>query len=359
MAIVCEFLGIAALGSGSVPANDPDKADVARARRRARDGPGPRRRPAARHHDAAGVRERDRVGRDHRRLDQRGAAPAGDRARSGRRAGARRLRSHQRARAAAGRPEAVGPLRRDRPARGRRQPRSSRSGSSRPARSSRPTRRPSPAARSARKRPLAVETPGQEVVRPADRAAQEDRRPGHPARQPGARGRGHEGVGHRARCSTAGRRACSTARRRRSRPCSARRSSPATSSSSATKDRAAGPGMREMLGRDRRAIVGAGLGDSVALVTDGRFSGATRGFMVGHVAPEAFARRPAGRASATATSIVHRHRERDASTSRSRDDGAGSSGWRRGRRRRRATRPACSAKYARLVSSASTGAVTG
>ncbi len=36
------------------------------------------------------------------------------------------------------------------------------------------------------------------------------------------------------------------------------------------------------------ALMGAGLGDSVALVTDGRFSGATRGFMVGHVAPEAF-----------------------------------------------------------------------
>jgi dihydroxy-acid dehydratase len=34
--------------------------------------------------------------------------------------------------------------------------------------------------------------------------------------------------------------------------------------------------------------VGAGLGDSVALLTDGRFSGATRGFMIGHVAPEAF-----------------------------------------------------------------------
>jgi dihydroxy-acid dehydratase len=47
-----------------------------------------------------------------------------------------------------------------------------------------------------------------------------------------------------------------------------------------------GPGMREMLGVTG-AIVGAGLGDSVALVTDGRFSGATRGFMVGHVAPEA------------------------------------------------------------------------
>jgi dihydroxy-acid dehydratase len=47
-----------------------------------------------------------------------------------------------------------------------------------------------------------------------------------------------------------------------------------------------GPGMREMLAVTA-ALVGAGLGDSVALLTDGRFSGATHGFMVGHVAPEA------------------------------------------------------------------------
>jgi len=47
-----------------------------------------------------------------------------------------------------------------------------------------------------------------------------------------------------------------------------------------------GPGMREMLGVTA-AIVGEGMGDSVALMTDGRFSGATRGLMVGHVAPEA------------------------------------------------------------------------
>ncbi len=49
---------------------------------------------------------------------------------------------------------------------------------------------------------------------------------------------------------------------------------------------AGGPGMREMLGVTA-AIVGAGLGDSVALLTDGRFSGATHGLMAGHVAPEA------------------------------------------------------------------------
>jgi dihydroxy-acid dehydratase len=47
-----------------------------------------------------------------------------------------------------------------------------------------------------------------------------------------------------------------------------------------------GPGMREMLGVTA-AIVGEGLGDSVALLTDGRFSGATRGLMAGHVSPEA------------------------------------------------------------------------
>jgi dihydroxy-acid dehydratase len=47
-----------------------------------------------------------------------------------------------------------------------------------------------------------------------------------------------------------------------------------------------GPGMREMLGVTA-ALMGAGLGESVALLTDGRFSGATRGLMAGHVAPEA------------------------------------------------------------------------
>jgi dihydroxy-acid dehydratase len=47
-----------------------------------------------------------------------------------------------------------------------------------------------------------------------------------------------------------------------------------------------GPGMREMLGVTG-AIVGAGLGETVALLTDGRFSGATQGLMVGHVSPEA------------------------------------------------------------------------
>ena len=54
-----------------------------------------------------------------------------------------------------------------------------------------------------------------------------------------------------------------------------------------------GPGMREMLGVTA-AIVGAGLGDSVALLTDDRFSGATHGLMAGHVAPEAIKGGPIG-----------------------------------------------------------------
>ena len=54
-----------------------------------------------------------------------------------------------------------------------------------------------------------------------------------------------------------------------------------------------GPGMREMLGVTG-AIVGAGLGESVALLTDGRFSGGTHGLMIGHIAPEAYVGGPIG-----------------------------------------------------------------
>ena len=54
-----------------------------------------------------------------------------------------------------------------------------------------------------------------------------------------------------------------------------------------------GPGMQEML-QVTAAIVGQGLGQSVMMVTDGRFSGATRGLMIGHVAPEAAVGGPIG-----------------------------------------------------------------
>ena len=63
-------------------------------------------------------------------------------------------------------------------------------------------------------------------------------------------------------------------------------SRPATSIVIRNEGPAGGPGMREML-QVTAAIVGEGLGEEVALLTDGRFSGATRGLMVGHVAPEA------------------------------------------------------------------------
>ena len=58
--------------------------------------------------------------------------------------------------------------------------------------------------------------------------------------------------------------------------------------------------MREML-HVTAALVGEGLGDEVALITDGRFSGATHGLMVGHIAPGGGARRADRRACATAT----------------------------------------------------------
>ncbi len=48
-----------------------------------------------------------------------------------------------------------------------------------------------------------------------------------------------------------------------------------------------GPGMREMLSVTA-AVISSGLGDKVALVTDGRFSGATRGPCIGHISPEAY-----------------------------------------------------------------------
>jgi dihydroxy-acid dehydratase len=56
---------------------------------------------------------------------------------------------------------------------------------------------------------------------------------------------------------------------------------------------AGGPGMREMLAVTA-ALVGEGLGETVALITDGRFSGATHGFMVAHIAPEAVRGGPIG-----------------------------------------------------------------
>ena len=116
-----------------------------------------------------------------------------------------------------------------------------------------------------------------------------------------------------------------------------------------------GPGMREMLGVTA-AIVGQGLGETVALMTDGRFSGATRGLMIGHVAPEAFARGPiaAVRDGDTITIDIAKRVidvDLDAATIAER-----MAVWRQPAPRYGAS--SVLAKYARLVGSAAEGAVT-
>jgi dihydroxy-acid dehydratase len=116
---------------------------------------------------------------------------------------------------------------------------------------------------------------------------------------------------------------------------------------------AGGPGMREML-HVTAAIVGEGLADEVALVTDGRFSGATRGFMVGHVSPEAMHGGPLALIEDGDTIVIDvPARELRVELS---EDALKA-------RRPRWTPPireihGALAKYARLVSSASQGAVT-
>ena len=116
-----------------------------------------------------------------------------------------------------------------------------------------------------------------------------------------------------------------------------------------------GPGMREMLAVTA-AIVGAGLGESVALVTDGRFSGATHGLMAGHVAPEAAAGGPIA-AIEDGDTIVF-----DVPSRQLRID-LGDAALQERLSRWRAPSPRYStgvlAKYSRLVASASAGAVTG
>jgi dihydroxy-acid dehydratase len=116
-----------------------------------------------------------------------------------------------------------------------------------------------------------------------------------------------------------------------------------------------GPGMREML-HVTGAIQGAGLGDTVALMTDGRFSGATHGFMIGHVAPEAAEGGPIG-ALKTGDTIVIDIKKRRVDVELSAAELK--------KRLKAVRRPkprytwGVMAKYARLVSSASDGAVTG
>mgnify|MGYP006270185729 CR=1 FL=1 len=115
-----------------------------------------------------------------------------------------------------------------------------------------------------------------------------------------------------------------------------------------------GPGMREMLS-PTSAIMGRGLGSDVALITDGRFSGGTHGFVVGHITPEAFVGGPIALVK-SGDRITIDARRRVLSLDISAKEFAA---------RRRAWKPrkpryvrGVLAKYARLVSTASLGAVT-
>jgi dihydroxy-acid dehydratase len=117
---------------------------------------------------------------------------------------------------------------------------------------------------------------------------------------------------------------------------------------------AGGPGMREMLAVTA-ALVGEGLGEEVALITDGRFSGATHGLMAGHIAPESVRGGPIGivRDGDQITLDVETRRL-DVALS---DDEIEA----RVREYRPPKQPAAGValtKYARLVSSASQGAIT-
>ncbi|HRQ04536.1 MAG TPA: dihydroxy-acid dehydratase [Nitrosomonas halophila] len=115
-----------------------------------------------------------------------------------------------------------------------------------------------------------------------------------------------------------------------------------------------GPGMREMLS-PTSALIGEGLGDSVGLITDGRFSGGTYGMVVGHVAPEAFAGGVIGLVEEGDSITIDAH-QRLLQLNVTEEELA---------RRRAAWQPPAPrytrgvlAKYAKLVSSASRGAVT-
>jgi dihydroxy-acid dehydratase len=115
-----------------------------------------------------------------------------------------------------------------------------------------------------------------------------------------------------------------------------------------------GPGMREMLGVTA-ALVGAGLGDSVALLTDGRFSGATRGLMAGHVAPEAASGGPIA-AVRDGDVIVFDVERRELRVELSDEEVRKRlASWKQPEAR---YRTGVMAKYARQVSSAALGAVT-
>jgi dihydroxy-acid dehydratase len=115
-----------------------------------------------------------------------------------------------------------------------------------------------------------------------------------------------------------------------------------------------GPGMREMLS-PTSAIMGKGLGKDVALITDGRFSGGSHGFVVGHVTPEAFVGGPIAVIENGDTIIIDAEKRQITLDIKDKELKARLKDWKQPKPRY--TRGVL-AKYAKLVSSASEGAVT-
>ena len=242
--------------------------------------------PAVRLRHPRLARERDRLGRRDGRLDQRRPAPARHRPRVRHPARHRRVRGHRRPDADRRRHAAGRPLPRVATCTTRAAWPWSCASCSSAGPAPRRTPQRSTAGRSREIAAAAVETDGP-AGRPPDRdPAQADRRPRDPARlaRPGRlrrqarrpRAAAPPRPGPRLRLGDrvlrGGARAAG--------------SSPATSSSSATRARSAVPGCRRC-SSVTAALVGEGLGDVVALITDGRFSGGTHGLMIGHIAPEA------------------------------------------------------------------------
>ena len=204
----------------------------------------------------------------------------------------------------------------------------------------------------------------------AERRAAEAGQADHSARieKPGAAARPHPHPARQSRARRIGRedhrqggRAVRRRRRRSSIP--KRRCSPGSRSRQIAKGDVVviryegpkgGPGMPEML-TPTSAIMGAGLGKDVALLTDGRFSGGSHGFIIGHITPEAQEGGPIALVrdgdritiDANACELTVELSDEELAARRA--------AWRRRRRRPTA---ACSAKYVRLVRSASEGCVT-
>ena len=116
-----------------------------------------------------------------------------------------------------------------------------------------------------------------------------------------------------------------------------------------------GPGMREMLA-PTSAIMGLGLGSDVALITDGRFSGGSHGFVIGHIAPEAAVGGPLAIVRNGDVIIIDAAKRSIQLNLSKAEIERRLSAWKPPRPRRDA---GVLAKYAKLVGSASEGAVTG